>query len=114
MSAVLQEKRGYSTAEAMAYLGVKRRAFEEHIAPHCFGVKIGTTKVWEKAELDAAWEKYKIDAGSERPAEKGERQWDAKQPVSSQKKPAMKLISGTRGNAFENAASAVLKKRKDG
>jgi len=53
-------KRGYSHAEAMAYLGLKRRAFEKHIRPLLPApTPCGTSRVFEQADLDRAWEAYR-------------------------------------------------------
>mgnify|MGYP000849829237 FL=1 len=54
-----QEKRGYAYAEAMAYLGLKRRAFDTHIRPRLPPpTPCGTARVFERADLDRAWEAY--------------------------------------------------------
>jgi hypothetical protein len=53
-------KRGYTNAEAMAYLGLKRRAFEKHIRPRLPApTPCGTSRVFERADLDRAWEAYR-------------------------------------------------------
>ena len=53
-------KRGYSYGEALAYLGIKRRAFERHIRPRLPPpTPCGTTLVFERADLDRAWEDYR-------------------------------------------------------
>ena len=53
-------KRGYSYAEAIAYLGIKRRAFERHIRPRLPPpTPCGTSLVFERADLDRAWEDYR-------------------------------------------------------
>jgi hypothetical protein len=53
------EKRGYTYAEAMRYLGLKRKAFEKHIRPRLPPpTPCGTSRVFERADLDRAWEEY--------------------------------------------------------
>ena len=57
----MTEKRGYTYAEAMAYLGLKRRAFDAHIRPRLPSpIPCGTTRVFERADLDRAWDEYCI------------------------------------------------------
>jgi len=53
-------KRCYSTQEALAYLGVRRRFFETAIRPLLAGkgVSAGTSIIYERADLDAAWDAY--------------------------------------------------------
>jgi len=59
------EKRGYNHAEAMAYLGLKRRAFEKHIRPRLPPpTPCGTSRVFERADLDRAWETYRAACGA--------------------------------------------------
>ena len=59
-SAVHVAKRGYSYSEAIAYLGIKRRAFERHIRPRLPPpTPCGTSRVFERADLDRAWEDYR-------------------------------------------------------
>lgn len=59
-AAVPVEKRGYTCAEAMDYLGLKRRAFEKHIRPRLpTPTPCGTTRVFERSDLDRAWEEYR-------------------------------------------------------
>lgn len=55
------EKRGYTYAEALAYLGLKRRAFNMHIRPQLPApTPCGTARVFERADLDRAWETYRV------------------------------------------------------
>lgn len=55
-----QGKRGYTYAEAMAYLGIKRRAFDTHIRPRLPPpTPCGTSRVYERTDLDQAWEQYR-------------------------------------------------------
>jgi hypothetical protein len=53
------EKRGYTYAEAMNYLGLRRKAFEKHIRPRLPPpTPCGTSRVFERTDLDRAWEEY--------------------------------------------------------
>lgn len=59
-AAVPVEKRGYTCAEAMGYLGLKRRAFEKHIRPRLPSpTPCGTTRLFERSDLARAWEEYR-------------------------------------------------------
>src|ERR1035437_8510165 len=95
-------KRCFNTAEAIAYLGIKRRAFETHILPliKAKRVRIGTCVVFEGQDLNTAWDSYKMEVGSERPEiSKGDKTWDApKRSASIKRKPAMTLTSTTKTN----------------
>ncbi|GGI16388.1 hypothetical protein GCM10008066_03710 [Oxalicibacterium faecigallinarum] len=110
--------RCYNTAEALQYLGVKRRFFETQLQPRLSGkgIKCGTSIVYEIKDLDAAWESYKIAAGGERPeVEEGASSWDEpKRPASKARKPAMTLTRSTKLYDFASAASKVLKQPKAG
>jgi hypothetical protein len=67
-----QEKRGYAYAEAMAYLGVKRRAFDTHIRPRLPPpTPCGTSRVFERTDLDRAWEQYRASRGVARNRNRG-------------------------------------------
>lgn len=58
----MTEKRGYTYAEAMAYLGLKRRAFDAHIRPRLPApIPCGTARVFERVDLDRAWEAYRAE-----------------------------------------------------
>lgn len=62
------EKRGYAYAEAMNYLGLKRKAFEKHIRPRLPPpIPCGTSRVFERADLDRAWDEYCQARRSARP-----------------------------------------------
>lgn len=55
------EKRGFTTQEAQAYLGVRRRFFDSNIAPLLVGkgTPAGPSTIYERTDLDAAWDAYK-------------------------------------------------------
>jgi hypothetical protein len=56
-------KRGYSCAEALAYLGLKRRAFDRHIRPRLPPpTPCGTARVYERIDLDRAWDAFRAAA----------------------------------------------------
>lgn len=112
------EKRCFNTAEAMQYLGVKRRSFEAHILPSLRGkgIRIGNCVVFERGDLDGAWECYKLSAGSEglRSGAKGAL-WNAEsKPGYSRKQVDSLSIDDTKGSAYAAAASRLLQKRQTG
>jgi hypothetical protein len=112
------DKRCFNKAEAMEYLGIKRRAFETNILPliQDKGVRIGTCFVFERLDLDAAWDSYKMNIGSERPdTSKGETKWDApRQPASKKRGPVMMSTKSTKASDFASVASKILKQHKHG
>lgn len=62
------EKRGFTTQEAQAYLGVRRRFFETNIAPRLAGkgTPAGPSIIYERTDLDAAWDDYKASLSARR------------------------------------------------
>jgi hypothetical protein len=62
MSLPMHLKRGLSYAEAMAYVGVKRRTFDEVWRPHLVAVPQGTSLVFDRQDLDALFDRFKADA----------------------------------------------------
>ena len=66
-------KRGYNCHEAMAYLGVKRRAFEKYFRPYLTALRLGTSVVFDRVDLDRLLEEHKSRNG--RPTEKGVTLW---------------------------------------
>ena len=67
------DKRGFNCSQAMAYLGVKRRAFDKHIRPHLTAVRLGTSVVFDRIDLDRVLDEHKTRNG--RPHEKGGITW---------------------------------------
>jgi hypothetical protein len=91
------DKRCYSTAEAMNYLGIKRRSFEKHILSRLEGkgVRIGTCLVYEVRDLDAAWDDYKASVSTD--------------PGPSAPRPPAPHPSSSR--AFDEAAERVIRRQ---
>lgn len=52
------EKRCFTTQQAYAYLGLKRRSFDLYIAPLLEGkaIRIGVSRLYERCDLDRAWD----------------------------------------------------------
>lgn len=112
------EKRCYTTSEAMAYLGVRRRTFDTVFKPLLAGkgVRVGTSVVYEKLDLDQAWETYKEQQGSARavsPA--GALKWHDQQ--SNAASTGVRTVPGksmpnTGVSAFESVVSRITGRRK--
>lgn len=98
--------RGLNINEAMTYVGVKRRTFDEKWMPRLTTFNNGTSKIIDRVDLDRLFDEFK----SEQP--NGDKQWQAKQREYKSK--AMEPFQSTRSSKvsdFEQAASRVLKKR---
>ena len=65
----VNNKRGYNAQESMAYLGIKRKAFDKFFRPYLIPVKFGTSIVFDVIDLDAVMDDYK--RGNERLISKG-------------------------------------------
>ncbi|CUI38562.1 Uncharacterised protein [Achromobacter xylosoxidans] len=65
------EKRGFTTQEAQAYLGVRRRFFDTNIALRLAGkvTRTGPSIIYKRCDLDAAWDGYKASRSAASPAD---------------------------------------------
>lgn len=127
-------KRGYTLAEAMVYVGVKRRTFDALWRPKLIAMGQGTSLIFDREDLDRVFNEFKQaaagapeaanDAGTlahngprnGRPApSKGDMQWANLHGGSTPLKTGPgKLTSGGEALDFASAASSVLKRRKAG
>lgn len=101
-------KRCFSIQESQHYLGLKRRAFETHIAPLLTGkgTKVGVTVLFERADLDAAWETYKESARASLPAPAGSKHATTQtRPMKAQLRSS---TAANRGETFAEYAARVL------
>ncbi|XXQ55655.1 hypothetical protein ACA040_004373 [Xenophilus aerolatus] len=129
--------RGLSYAEAMKYVGVKRRTFDEEWRPHLTAMRQGSCLVFDRFDLDALFDKFKSQAadghgdddGAERAAndeqngtrngrsitERGVTKWAKRHGASTPEttEPG-RSTSGGASIDFATAASAALKKRNGG
>lgn len=65
----MSEKRGLNATEAAAYLGVKRRAFNEQWRPHLIAQRHGSSVIFDRHDLDRLFDQFKQKALDEaRPA----------------------------------------------
>lgn len=126
-------QRGLTYAQAIAYVGVKRRTFDEKWRPHLVPMPQGSSLIFDRVDLDRLFDEFKAaaaaplaanDAGAAahngprngRPAhEKGDVQWANQHGESTPKQTGPgKLTSGGEALDFASAASKILKKRKAG
>lgn len=128
-------KRGLSYAEAMAYVGTKRRTFDTKWRPRLVAMKQGACLVYDRNDLDRLFDEFKADAAGApqaandpaaqiphngprngRPARtKGVKPWAEQQQGSTLPETAPgRLTSGISSTDFASAASQVLAKRKAG
>jgi hypothetical protein len=138
MSALGPVKRGLTHAEAIAYVGIKRRTFDEEWRPKLVAMRHGSCLIFDKEELDRLFDRFKEEASGAAPATdsaphttgsvpqngprngrpiepKGSTRW-AKQHGASTPEivESGKSTSGGGVRDFASAASAVLKKRNVG
>lgn len=127
--------RGLTYAEAMAYVGVKRRTFDAVWRPRLVAIPQGSSLIFDRLDLDRLFDELKAaaagvpqaanDAGDQvqhngprngRPmTEKGTMQWAKQHGVSTPAKTGPgKLTSGGEALDFASAASVVLKRRTAG
>ena len=107
----VNNKRGYNAQESMAYLGIKRKAFDKFFRPYLIPVKFGTSIVFDVIDLDAVMDDYK--RGNERLIQKGEIKWADKVVSTKTKKIDGVLIKSTKALDFESVLT-TLKKQKIG
>lgn len=138
MSSHLQMKRGLSYAEAMAYVGVKRRTFDQVWRPRLVAMPSGTSLVFDRQDLDALFDRFKAEAAGEplasnddsaepeippaqngprngRPSNtKGVQTWAKAHAESSATAMGGKSTSGGGKLDFASAVSSITKKRNAG
>jgi hypothetical protein len=127
-------KRGLSYAEAMAYVGVKRRTFDTTWRPRLSALHQGTSLIFDRQELDRLFDELKIpeaDSGpvplrcsapthngtrNERPAPmKGVTTWadEYRESTPAARAPGQST-SGTPALDFSGVASRILRKQRSG
>ena len=97
--------RGLNIQEAMAYVGVKRRTFDEKWMPRLTTFNNGTSKIIDRLDLDVLFDEFKTE-------QLNETKWPAKQQVYKSKQ--TEHSSSTKSSEvsdFATAASKALKKR---
>jgi hypothetical protein len=110
----MSEKRGFNRHEAIAYLGVKGRFFDERIRPHVSGARMGTGVIFDRVDLDRVFEEYKT-RGDGQPTEKGGSTWAENSPASTST--TMGAGGSTRSLAaadFRRLSEQIMRKRRNG
>jgi hypothetical protein len=130
-------KRGLTLQEAMEYVGVKRRTFDEVWRPQLVGMRQGACVIFDRMDVDRLFDQFKQEASgqpdaandstsqespahnggrNERPIQpKGEKIWAKTHGESIPKKMGSgKSTSGSGLLDFSSAASRVMTKRNGG
>lgn len=127
-------KRGLTQAEAMAYVGVKRRTWEAHWAPRITGMHQGVCLIYDRQDLDRLFDAMKAEtvgatppqdaandsehnaARNGRPEQKGRNTWAKSHGASTptRKTDPGKLTSGGAALDFASVALRVTKRRTAG
>lgn len=105
------DKRGFNKTEAMHYLGVKRDSFERYFQPNLAAVRIGTSLLFDRFDLDRVYDMIK--SGNERLIRRGEVKWADKVVSIKIPKTGGVLIKSTKALDFESVLT-TLKKQKIG
>ena len=131
-------KRGLSYAEAINYVGVKRRTFDSKWRPRLVAMNQGTSVIFDREELDRLFEQFKLESEGERISPcsvgatgqeraqngarngrpivtKGVQKWAEKQGAFTRERTELgKWTAGGRAPDFASVASSVLRKRISG
>lgn len=127
-------KRGLTHAEAIEYVGVKRRTFDDEWRPRLVAMRQGSCLIFDKNDLDRLFDEFKSEAApsaandGEQPdlphngprngrpiREKGISIWAKRRGGSTPRTTAPgTLTSGSGVSDFESAASEILRKRSAG
>jgi hypothetical protein len=129
-------KRGYNYAQAIEYVGVKRRTFDRLWRPRLNAFHQGTCLVFDRAELDRVFDELmsplngghctsdltalpveaQNDTRNGRPvASKGVKRWaETRGESTPTRKEPGKLTSTGAASDFASAASRILRKRSAG
>lgn len=99
---LLQSKRGLTCAEAMVYVGVKRRTFDELWRPRLTAVPQGTSLVFDREDLDRLFDEFKQTARGPRPTQDtGVERWAVKTACTRTPREGGGSTSFTATNAFK-------------
>lgn len=107
-------RRGLNRQEAVAYLGIKGTFFDKEIRPKLISIKMGTSMIFDKLELDTIFDQFKLATGDVGPTEKGLEKWPKEPQVSlKQKTGAGELTRPTKELDFRDVLNRI-KQRKTG
>jgi hypothetical protein len=110
----LHERRGLNRQHAIDYLGVKSSYFDKEIRPKLTAMRMGTSVVFDRQDLDIVFERIKLALGDVGPTVKGEAQWPKEPPeLSKQKTDAGGSIKLTKEIDFRDVLQRI-KQRKNG
>lgn len=114
MTLPLNERRGLNRQQAIDYLGVKGTHFDKEIRPRLRGIKMGTSMVFDRLELDTIFDQIMLVVGDVGPTVKGVTQWP-KEPreLLKQKTVAGESIRPTKEFDFRDVLKRI-KQRKTG
>ena len=130
-------KRGLTYAEALVYLGIKRRTFDAKWRPHLVAMQQGACTIFDRQDLDALFDRFKREAADvDEPAaandatagdgahnaprngrpvtEKGASRWANQHGASTPTATSGRSTSGGDRLDFASVASSLLKKRTAG
>jgi len=110
----MSEKRGFNRQQAIAYLGVKGRFFDERIRPNLVAARMGTAVIFDRVDLDRVFDEYKARRDGQ-PTEKGGSTWAEESPAST----GMTMVAGgwTRSLTaadFKKLSAQIMRKRRLG
>lgn len=110
----LNERRGLNRQQAIDYLGIKGTHFDKEIRPKLRGIKMGTSMVFDRLELDTIFDQIMLVVGDVGPTVKGVTQWP-KEPreLLKQKTVAGESIRPTKELDFRDVLKRI-KQRKTG
>jgi hypothetical protein len=110
----LKERRGLNRQEAISYLGIKGTYFDKKIRPLLRGIKMGTSMIFDRMELDSVFDQIMMVGGDVGPILKGATQWP-KEPRESlkQKTVAGESTRPTKELDFRDVLKRI-KQRKNG
>lgn len=105
-------KRGLTYAEALAYVGVKRRTFDEAWRPRLIAIRQGSCVIFDKRDLDQLFDEFKARAAEAATAKpvvvpRSVRGTDLPPRLSWPRS----APQPTNGFSFEEAAERILKQR---
>lgn len=129
----MTDKRGLTYAETLAYLGIKRRTFNERWRPRLVGIQQGACLVFDRQDLDRLFDEFKRAAAGKPAAnddtatdahnaarngrpivKKGSSAWANQPGASTPMETSGRSTSGGERLDFASVASSILKKRNAG
>ena len=114
MPLLTTERRGLNREDAIIYLGVKGTFFDKELRPKLHAIKMGTSLIFDRRELDNLFDEIMLVDGDVGSTLKGVKQWPKEpQEFLKQKMEDGELISFTKESDFKDALKHV-RLRKNG